>query len=207
MRVIPDEVTITLGVETFNEELIGARSENDQRVDAVLDAARKHTTDEKQLQTDKIRFVPYRQEREGKAPRLLGYYARKNIVITLRDLSEFEGLLVEALDAGANYIHGIEFRTTELRRYRDQARAMAIRAARDKAEALVSELGQRIGKATRIQEVNNNWWSWYNRGWGGRGLPLTQNVIQTELDPSSGRTFAVGLISVTAKIRVDFELR
>jgi len=62
-------------------------------------------------------------------PRLKGYSVQKTIVVTLSDLSKFEDLLSGVLEAGANYVHNVEFRTTELRKHRDQARALAIQAA------------------------------------------------------------------------------
>ena len=45
--------------------------------------------------------------------------------ITLKDTSKFEDVLTESLQEGANYVHGIEFRTTELRKHRDAVRALA----------------------------------------------------------------------------------
>jgi len=52
----------------------------------------------------------------------IGYFVRKNISITLKDVSKFEQLLSNVLQAGVNYVHGIDFRTTELRKHRDEAR-------------------------------------------------------------------------------------
>src|SRR5438105_15796579 len=84
--------------------------------------------------------------------KFLGYYMTKNITITLRDISKFEKLITEALKLGTNYINGIHFQTTELRKFRDQARLDAIRAAKEKAIALAAELGQKIGKPITITE-------------------------------------------------------
>ena len=50
----------------------------------------------------------------------------------LKDISKYEDVLSGVLESGANYVEGIEFRTTELRKYRDQARVMAIKAAKDR---------------------------------------------------------------------------
>ncbi len=46
-------------------------------------------------------------------------------MVTLKDITQFDDLLTELVAANVNYIHGIQFRTTELRQYRDQARALA----------------------------------------------------------------------------------
>jgi hypothetical protein len=86
---------------------------------------------------------------------------RKTLIITLNDITKFDDVLSGALLAGANYVHGIEFRTTELRKYRDQARAMAIKAAREKADALAAELGLEVTKALSISESGVGWFSSY----------------------------------------------
>ena len=107
-----------------------------------------------------------------------------------------------------NYVHGVQFRTTELRKYRDEARALAIKAAREKAIALTEELGQQVGEPHSIHEDRSEWWSWYGAWWGSRwGGGAAQNVIQN----AGGGSFsteggmAPGQISVSARVTVSFE--
>jgi hypothetical protein len=161
------------------------------------------------VQTDYVSIEPryrngYYEDRD-----FVGYFVHKTVVITLRDLDKFESVLGEALSAGVNYVHGIEFRTTELRKHRDEARALAIRAAREKAEALAGELDQTVGEPIQIEEVQNYWWSGYSSWWGGRhGSSMTQNVIQ-ELGAgamSAGGEIAPGQISINARVSVSFSL-
>jgi len=130
-------------------------------------------------------------------------------VITLRDLSKFEELLSQSLTAGVNYVQGIEFRTTELRKHRDQARTLAIQAAKEKATALAGELGQKIGEPQTIQEDQSGWWSGYSAWWGSRwGGSMSQYVIQemSGTDWSGRSGIAPGQIDVTARVTVSFEL-
>ena len=135
---------------------------------------------------------------------------RKTIVVTLKEVAIFDDVLTSVVAAGATHIRNIEFRTTELRKYRDQARAVAIKAAEDKARNLASQLGRTIGKPIKIDEGRsssrfwyNSWWRWY----GGRDAGSSQNVIQTA-DPSveAGDAIALGQISVKASVSVTFEL-
>jgi uncharacterized protein YggE len=139
----------------------------------------------------------------------IGYFVRRTIVVTLRDLSIFEDLLAEALGSGVNYVLGIEFQTTELRKYRDEARALAIQAAREKADALAGELGQTLGEPTAINEIQSGWWSSYSSWWGPSwGGGMAQNVIQEvggSAPPSDG-SLAPGQINVNARVSVAFEL-
>ena len=206
--VIPDEVVLTLGVETSNKQLRLAKQENDAIVAKVLAAAEARGVAAKYLQTDQISIEPrYRDNYEQRD--FVGYFVRKTIVITLKDISAFDAVLTDALEAGAGYVHGIQFRTTELRKHRDAARALAIRAAQEKAVALAQELGQEVGQPHDIREDQSQWWSWYNTGWGGGASMLMQNVIQEGGGTPVGTegTLAPGQISVTAKVTVSFEMK
>ncbi len=61
---------------------------------------------------------------------------------TLQTIPKFDDVLTEDIEDGANAVHRIEFRTTDLRKHRNRARALAITAAREKAEALSKECGR-----------------------------------------------------------------
>jgi uncharacterized protein YggE len=212
VRVVPDEVILTLGVETWDENLAIAKRQNDDKVKAILALAQKYGVESKYIQTDFINIEP-RYEDNYKKNYLIGYFVRKTIVITLKDISKFEDVLTGALGAGANYVHGVQFRTTELRKYRDEARSLAIKAAKEKAVALSGELDQKVGKTRSIQEDQLGWWSSYSSWWGSSywsgGNAMTQNVIQES--GNSGNfaledALAPGQITVKARVTVSFEL-
>jgi uncharacterized protein YggE len=209
VRVTPDEVVLTLGIETNDMNLTVAKEENDRRVKKVLAVARTAGVEDKYLQTDFLDIEP-RYDRVNNKQTFLGYWVQKTLSITLRDLGKFDGLLSDAITAGANYVHGIEFRTTQLRKYRDQARAQAIRAAREKAVALTQELGVKLGAAQNISEQPTHWWSSYSRydRWrGGRGSFAVQNVMQSAGEGAAVEgTLAPGQILVTAQVSVAFAI-
>lgn len=210
VKVVPDEVVITLGVETRNVSLDIAKEENDKRVKRVVAIAQSHGIEAKHIQTDFINIYPEYEYRNSAVDRIVGYRVGKTIVITLHDIGEFDSLFSDVLELGANYVHGVEFRTTELRKYRDEARALAINAAREKAAALAAELGQSIGTPTYISENNTGWWSSYGSWWGYRwGGTMSQNVVQNAglegFTTEDG--VAPGQIRVNASVSVTFELR
>ena len=202
VRVVPDEVILTLGVETWDAYLKSAKSQNDERVKEVLRIAQAYGVEARHIQTDHISIEP-RYEDNYEKKDLIGYFVRKTIVITLKDISKFDDLLTSVIDADVNYVHRIQFRTTELRKYRDEARALAIKAAQEKANALAGELGQSVGKPRTINEEQAGWWSWYNSWWGaGWGNNMSQNVIQeagggssTTDDGTIARVLILGLYS------------
>jgi uncharacterized protein len=209
VRVVPDEVILTLGVETWNKDLGTAKRANDAIVSRILALVADHGIAPEHAKTDYVGIQPRYRYGTYEERDFIGYFVHKTIVITLRDLSEFESLLADALEAGANYVHGIQFRTTDLRKYRDEARSMAVRAAEEKAVALAKELGQTVGEPLTLLEVQNDWatsyGSWWGSGWTGAA---SQNVIQeTGIGAWLGEgSVAPGQISVRARVSVSFAL-
>jgi uncharacterized protein YggE len=210
VRVVPDEVVLTIGIETTHKDLDAAKEDNDARIAQVFAVAQAHEVDARHIQTDYVSIEPrYHDSYEKRG--FIGYFVRRNVVITLRDLDRFELLLAALLEGGANYVHGIQFRTTELRRYRDQARELAAEAAKEKAVALAGSLGQTVGDPLTISEERSGWYGWYGAWWGARwGSTMTQNIVQNvEGGPYLGQdsTLAPGQIAITARVAVRFGLK
>lgn len=207
IKVVPDEVRLILGVETFDPELIQAKKENDESVAKILAAAKRHGVEPQHLQTDYLSIDPTVEYRSG-SKRQDNYVVRRTLVVTMRDIDRFEDLLAAALESGANHVHGIDFRTTELRRHRDEARRLAVRAAKEKADLLANELGATLGDVHSISEQAESWWSMYGSWWGTRWNSMSQNVVQNAGgSAASDSATAPGQISVSAEVRVQFELR
>ena len=208
VRVAPDEVILTIGVETDSKDITGARSENDSRVKAIAQALRTQGVSADHVKTEFLDLQPRYRDYDTRRD-FLGYFARRSLVITIRDVSKFESVLSSVLGAGANYVHGIDFRTTELRKHRDEARRLALGAARQKAEAMAATMRVTLGEPMSIQEGYSGWWSPYSSWWSPRyGGQMAQNVVQETGGRGAGADDALvpGQISVTATVNVTFEL-
>ncbi|MDQ1591016.1 MAG: hypothetical protein QOG71_1643, partial [Pyrinomonadaceae bacterium] len=84
--------------------------------------------------------------------------------------------------------------------HRDQARDMAMRAAREKASALAAAVGQKIGKAYSIAEDVPS------RSFAAQNSTANSFSIDSDGSASSEGTLALGLIKVNARVTVRFEL-
>jgi uncharacterized protein len=207
IRVVPDEVLLSLGVETFDKVLKSAKSLNDDRIKKTIASARGFGVLAEHIQTDYIGIEP-RYHNSDISRELLGYVVRKTVLIRLKDISKFEDLLSAALEAGVTHVHGIDFRTTELRKHRDQARVLALKAAQEKAELLARESGRRVGKAMSIGEASYGYHSSYGSWWGGRYGSTAQNVVQSFGGAALERdgTLAPGQISIRVNVGASFSL-
>lgn len=209
IKVVPDRILLTFGIETSDKDLQKARQMNDSRARALIDAVRKEGVETKDIQTDYLDIEP-RWDLTPRPENFTGYFVRKTVVVTLRKVPKFEDVLSVALGAGANYVLGVHFQTSELRKHRDDARALAIKAAKEKAVALAGQLNQGVGEPIEIQELSSRWYSWYGRSWwGNRQGSQYQNVVQNVGGDmvSDDSAISPGRISVTASVRAIFELQ
>ena len=207
VMVDPDQVVISVGVQATEDRPAAAKSNSDAAAQKVFQAASDHGVEDVDVQTEYVRVNPdyghdY-EERYGTDRRVIvGYTASQTIAITLKDLSEYEDLLTDLLDAGVEYVHGVNFETSELRKHRDEAREMAVEAAKEKATALADQLGQSLGEPAEIVENQVSSGPWY----GGTGLSNAQLMASDEA-LAKGATVAPGQITVNASVTVTFELK
>ena len=200
IMVVPDEVAFNLRVVTVDKDLLSAQKRNDDVVKRVLALARDYKIPSTQVQTGYISLdEKYSDEEATRKPAVfLGYEVTKRIAIVLRDVSKAEAMLADIFKSGVTRIESVEFRSSQTRKYKDQARALAIKAAQEKANALAREIGQSIGKAHTIIEEGVTPY--------GANLANTTRGVIGDYSDSEG-TVALGQISISAKVLVSFELK
>jgi hypothetical protein len=213
VNVAPDRILVTLGVDTRDKDLLIAKQQNDAIVKIALAAVKKLGVPDRDIQTDQVsinqRFVGGRSGEQV----LDGYTVRNMFVVTLNDPAKVEVLISKALDAGVNYLLDVDFQTSELKKYREQARELAIKAAREKADKMAAMLGQTVGNPIQITEdqryaTPSYYSSWSGAGWGNRlsgSAGPSQNVSQVSAGEAAD-TLALGKVSIRASVSVIFEL-
>lgn len=204
--VTPDEVIIDVGVETFNTSLDAAKQEIDERSKSLLAAIRDAGVETKHVQTDEMRVSI---EYSGNHPKreVAGYIAHREYRVTLKEAKKTESLVDACLKHGANLLLGIDYRSTELRKHRDEARKMAVKAAKEKAELLAGELGEQVARPRTITEGSFGYFGWAGR-WS-QGNSWAQNSVQVQNNGASveGDTIPIGQIAITASVNITFDLK
>lgn len=222
VRVVPDQVQISLTAEDRGRDLMETKAKNDAAVKGIVEYATKTLGIEpRHVQTDFVSIEPqyrscsYEDEMSGKcSPLEITYYTvRKGIQICLKDLTKYEGLMTKALELGVKRIDNVQFVTTELRKHRDKARDMAAQASREKADAVAAKLGMKVGKPSNINMSNYSAFYWhgsYGSQRGGNNY-MTQNAVQQAPSPvasegSETGDLAIGQINVSAQVNVTYDL-
>jgi len=208
VKVAPDKVEITLGVATTSAKLEDAKREHDEKMKGLLALATTFKLEPADVRTEYVRIRPFeRRDNSGKIDET-GYEMRQAVTFVLHDLTKYQSLLSAAIAAGANFVEGIDFQTSELRKHRDRARGLAISAAREKAVGMSAELKQSIGRPLSITEMGYNEEMWQS-GLGGGGF--AGGAKEERQGPAGGdvaeeKTIAPGMITVSAIVSVKFEL-
>jgi uncharacterized protein len=202
---VPDEVTVTFGIEQFDVNLDTARDKNDQAAATLLKAIHDLGIDDKDVQATAMNVQVVYEQRNEPVLGIQGYRTDRWYSVKLEDVKLFEQLVSTALKSGANQTSGFSYDTTKLRDYRDQARVLAIRAAKEKAVALARELECEPGKPITITESDED----------SSFRPMYANArgMAANLGGAFGggggmeNTMPIGQLPIQARVDVLFELK
>lgn len=127
-----------------------------------------------------------------------GYSAKVAFNVLVADLGRMEELLVGVVDAGANEIDAVEFRTTKLKEHRAEARRRAVAAGREKAENYCRAAGVTLGVVVGIEDISPDMLR-------GSGEGHTSHEAPSD-DSGPERAFAPGSIVVGAAVSLVFAI-
>ncbi len=247
VKVAPDEVVVTLGIETTHKNIRDAIKLNDSNVKKLIAVLEKQGIESKHIQAGLIRLVPNSEDEpqqfskggkfqgqqmqmpnppppnanapnpandpfggpaaESTERKIKDYTATKTIVFLSKDLPQLEAVLVSIYETGTTTVGGISYQISSAKKLRERMRTDAILAAKVKAELLTAAIGQKIGKAVRIEEAS---------GGGESGLPYAADPFGSPMpsifryvpsdSPHGAASIAPETITVSASVTVWFEL-
>lgn len=192
VKVVPDQVVIKSRIEHEGKTATEVKKKNDATVSDVIKYLKSQGISEKNIQTDYVNLNKiYNYDNKT-----YSYVANQAISIKLETLKNYEKIMSGLLEAGLNRIDGIEFKSSEIEKHTVEARKRAVLNARKKAEDYVEPLGQRLGKAVSINELEMN------------NYPPMYRMNEMMKADSGGEqeTLAPGEMEVRVKVAVGFIL-
>lgn len=195
IKVVPDEVAISVSVESKGTKAVDVKKENDIKIDAILKFIKKMNLDKKDYQTERVSLndqFDYMKKKHN-------YVATQTISINLKDLLKYDELMEGLMDAGINNINNVQFSSSKLNFYKSEARKLAMKDAKLKAEDYVSVLGQKVGKAFTITDNSQNYYPVNNR----YAMAMSKNA---DVESEPRETLAVGEIDIIVNVQVSFIL-
>jgi uncharacterized protein YggE len=188
----PDVLRVTIGVETVADTVDDALQEADVAAGRVLDALRAEGVPEDDVQTVNLSIYPA-YGNDGQE--IVGYTARHDLDVTLRDLSRAGTAVGVLVDAGgdAARLQGVSFSLEDDAALQEEARAEAFAAARHKAGQYAELTGRGLGEVIEIRE---------------QVTPSDPQPFATT-DASGGETvpLAPGSATVAVTVQVHWSLR
>lgn len=197
VKVVPDRAVISVGVEKQNASARLAKQGAAETARRLLDELHANGVEEKDIQTIFLSLQPQFNYRRGM--KMSYFVAEQTLSVTIRDLTKLDSIFESLIKAGANQIDSIEYETSDLRKYRDQARDLAVKAAREKAQALAMALDQTIGKAVSIEEVPQSADQY-------SAFVSNATIENAKTRQSSGPTTSAGEKTISASVIVAFDL-
>lgn len=194
VMVKPDEAVLYIGVETNNEDAKIAKTQNDAVMAKMIDFLKKSGVNAKDYKTEQVSLYQ-RQDYQTKEKY---FQASQSIQIQITDLTKYESLMAGLIEAGANKINSVQFRSSEVEKYESEARKKAVENARKKAKDYAETLGQNVGKALMVYE--NNTQTIFPRVGQMKAMAYAESDTATQ-------TLAEGEIEITAHVNISFELK
>lgn len=194
VKVAPDQVCISASVETKGNNAKDVKKQNDEKMDAVLKFIKKMNIPTADFKTKQVALNPQYDYEKKKT----SYNATQTVEIVVKDLSKYDELMEGLVQQGINRIDRVSFESSKLAQYESEARKLAMKDAKVKAEEYVSVLGQKVGKAFTISDNSQVY----------RPQPMYAAMRMKEADSmgASNETLAIGEIEITANVSVSFVL-
>ena len=152
IQAVPDIAMLNFGVQTGRQptaqramEILG------KRMTAAFEALKEMGIEEKDIKTQSLNLNAAYDWNEGKRIDR-GFEANQNLQIKVRDLDKITTVLDVVVRMGANQVGGVSFTIDDMDELREEARAMAIKDAKEKAQELAEDLGQTLGKFRGFSE-------------------------------------------------------
>lgn len=190
VNVVPDRVVINSRVEHTGNSATEVKKQNDKVVNEVIKYLKSQGIEAKDIQTEYIRL----NKEFNYNTKDTFYSANQAISIHLRDLKKYEAIMGGLLQSGLNRIDGIQFQTSKKEELQADARKKAMLDAQLKAREYADALGQQIGKAVSISEIQTDHYQ-----------PVYR-VMEMKQDSAEQETIAPGEMEVVVKVNVAFLL-
>ncbi len=194
VKVTPDQVVITVSIETKGSKAAEVKTENDKKMDAIIKFIKKSNIAKEDFQTQRVSLNPnYDYDKKKHS-----YIATQSLQILLKDLSKYDELMEGLVNEGINRIDNVEFKSSKMIQLQSEARKLAVKDAKGKADDFVSVLNQKVGKAFLISD-NSQIYVPQPRLYAMKAMDMSMESAPRE-------TLAIGEIEITANVSVSFIL-
>ncbi len=193
VKVVPDKVLIRARIEHTGKSASEVKAQNDKVVNEIIKYLKSQKIPSKNFQTE---YITLNKDYNYNSKETF-YSANQAISIELEDLEKYEQLMSGLLESGLNRIDGIQFQSSKKEELESEARKKAVLNAQEKAIEFAGALGQEVGKAHMINEIEN----------GNYPMPMYRSMEMKAADSEQQETLAPGEMEISVKVNVGFLLK
>jgi len=195
IKVIPDQAMLSFAIETKGPKAIDVKKENDTKMDAVLKYIKKMNIAKEDFQTQRVTLYPnYDYDKKKNS-----YIAMQSVTVLLKDLNVYDVMMDGLVDLGINRIDNVEFKSSKMEQLQSDARKLAMKNAKSKAEDFVSVLNQKVGKAMTISDNSQVYYP-------PRPMYEMKTMAMADSAGAPKETLAAGEIEIVVNVSVSFVL-
>ena len=218
VHIRPDILIMSFGIKEFDSNVKKAYVATDSVIADIIKIAGEYGIPRDYIQTSQLEIIPERSYKKE----VKGVGISRVIQIVAHDPipSEMDKMLMEVILAGANTVLDFTYKTTELEKYRNEARNMAMQNAMNRANSLLEGTNSELGKPLQISESGSSCYPYYRRyrSWWNNNSHSSLDMYSSQIFSShlSGSdntsddgeaSIAMGMIVVRSEIDVIFEIR
>ncbi len=156
VEITPNAAYLTAGIVVDNKPNVKDVSrEIDKINNKIINELKNFNINKKDIKTSNYSIYPnYKYENNENL--ISGYNGNVNIEIKIKDINKVASIIEIVTQAGANQIQGVRFSIDNPEKYREEARNLAIKNAKEQAEKIAKTLGIKLGKVVNIVESSPN---------------------------------------------------
>ena len=185
VEVTPNIAYVNAGITVDNRTTV-AEVQNTMNVinNKIIEALKKMGIEKADIKTSNYSVYP-NYKYENNVNSISGYNGNATVEVKVRNTEMVSEVIMAVTAAGANQIQGVTFSIDKPEVYREQARDLAIKNAKEQAQKMAKNLGIRLGKVVNIVESSPvSPPILYDRafsaeGIGGGGGPVVETGTQT----------------------------
>jgi len=149
VETVPTQADFTFGVSALGGTATAALHANAAEMTKVIAALKAHGVTAADIQTAQISLTPNRSQNGSK---ILNYTATNSVTARVRSIAQAGPVVDAAVAAGANEVGGPSLTSADARVLSQRALKAAVADARQRAQAIASASGVRLGRVLTVSE-------------------------------------------------------
>lgn len=159
VTVPPDRAFVTLGMDSAGKSLSEAQRRNSAVIQKVIERLTELKIEKERIQMFAFTVSPqykslsrHSSDAPPAPPEIVGYTVSNMLTVEVREIEKVAPVIEEALSAGANHFHGLQWSLRDEQQARLNALKIAAGKAREKATTLSEAVNAKLGRLVTVTE-------------------------------------------------------